>query len=335
MDTRSRGDGSQDQVNAWPSTQNTTGWANSLAPNIKVPAANIKVKMDYIGGGFGSKFSADAWGLVAANLSKKAGGAPVKLYLERAPEQMIGGNRPSAFAKIKIGGKKDGTITAWQSASWGTGGFGAVNGPAQPYVYVNIPNIRRVHTNVGINAGPQRAWRAPGNQQASFLTCAAFEDFAAKIGMDPLEVFKKNAPYTVPARTDTVPFPVGQSRPVGGVEEVVEAARHEHRGADQAGLGHRRRHVERRRPCQPVPDGHQSGRFGLGRDQHAGYRNRHAHRHHPGGCGDVWVSQMNQVKLTIGDNSLPPDNASGGSTTVGGVSSFQPQVLDERAGEAV
>ena len=45
-----------DQVNAWPSTQHVTGWAGTLAPNLKVPAANIKVKMDYIGGGFGSKF---------------------------------------------------------------------------------------------------------------------------------------------------------------------------------------------------------------------------------------------------------------------------------------
>src|SRR5215472_11280615 len=35
-----------DQVMAWPSTQFVTGWANTMAPNLKVPAANIKVKMD-------------------------------------------------------------------------------------------------------------------------------------------------------------------------------------------------------------------------------------------------------------------------------------------------
>jgi len=49
-----------DQVMAWPSTQFVTGWAGTLAPNLKVPAANIRVKMDYIGGGFGSKFSPGA-----------------------------------------------------------------------------------------------------------------------------------------------------------------------------------------------------------------------------------------------------------------------------------
>src|SRR5215831_17912968 len=127
-------DGSADQVNVWPSVQFVSGYAGSLAPNLKVPVANIKVAMDYIGGGFGSKFGPDAWALVGANLSKNAGGRPVKLFLDRASEQMIAGNRPSAYAKIKVGGSKDGTITAWQSDSWGTGGFTTVGGPPLPYV---------------------------------------------------------------------------------------------------------------------------------------------------------------------------------------------------------
>src|ERR1035441_5588573 len=73
-----------DQVMAWPSTQFVTGWAGVLAPNLKVPAANIKVKMDYIGGGFGSKFSPGAWAEIGALLSQKAGGNPVKIFLDRA-----------------------------------------------------------------------------------------------------------------------------------------------------------------------------------------------------------------------------------------------------------
>ena len=41
-----------------------------------------------------------------------------------------------------------------------------------------------------------QAWRAPNNQQASYLTCSAIEDFAAKAGVDPMVVFDKNAGYT-------------------------------------------------------------------------------------------------------------------------------------------
>ena len=131
-----------DQVAAWPSTQVVTGWAGTLAPNLKVPAANIKVKMDYIGGGFGSKFSPGAWAEVGARLSQKAGGRPVKMFLDRATELQIAGNRPSAFGKIKMGGKKDGTITAWQSDTWASGGFAGGGQPPLPYVYSNIPNTR-------------------------------------------------------------------------------------------------------------------------------------------------------------------------------------------------
>ncbi len=69
--------------------------------------------MQFIGGGFGSKFAADRWGVEAALLSKAAGGKPVKIYLDRATELKIAGNRPSAYAKIKVSASKDGDITSW------------------------------------------------------------------------------------------------------------------------------------------------------------------------------------------------------------------------------
>jgi xanthine dehydrogenase YagR molybdenum-binding subunit len=313
-------DGTADQINAWPSTQNTTGWAGSIAPNLKVPTNNVKVKMDYIGGGFGSKFSADAWGFMAAELSRKAGGAPVKLYLERAAEQMIAGNRPSAYAKIKLGGKKDGTVTAWQSESWGTGGFAVVPGPPQPYVYTNIPNQRKVHTGISVNAGQQRAWRAPGNQQASFLTCAALEDFAAKIGMDPLEVFKKNAQYSPPARVETYRYQLDKAAELAEWKKLwkprgTSSAGPIKRGlgigiAAWAGVGHDSQ-------CRTVinPDGSVSVEINT-QDIGTGTRTVIVQV-----VAESLGLQMNQIKLVIGDNSLPPDNASGGSTTVGGVCS--------------
>src|SRR6185295_2183100 len=184
-----------DHVNFWPSTQNVSGIGGDLSQNLKVPATNIHVTMQYVGGGFGSKFGADRWGVECAQLSKASGGRPVKLFLDRATELMIGGNRPSAYAKVKVAGNKDGTITAWQSESWATGGFGGGGSPPLPYVF-DVPNQRKNHTAVSINAGGQRAWRAPNHQQACYLTCTAIEDFAAQIKMDPLEVFDKNAGLT-------------------------------------------------------------------------------------------------------------------------------------------
>jgi xanthine dehydrogenase YagR molybdenum-binding subunit len=174
-----------DKIDYWPSTQNVSGVGPDLARSLNVPAANITVAMDHIGGGFGAKFPSDLWGAEGTQLSKEAGGMPVKLFLDRAQELINGGVRPSFFANIKIGGTKDGKITAWQSESWATGGFGGGGAGPLPYVF-RIPNMRAQHSAVSINAGSARAWRAPNHPQVSFLTCSAIEDFAAKIGMDPL-----------------------------------------------------------------------------------------------------------------------------------------------------
>lgn len=307
-----------DTVYAWPSTQDVTNWSQGLAPNIKVPATNIKVKMDYMGGGFGSKFSSDAWGEVAARLSQKAGGRPVKLYLERRAELQIAGNRPSAFAKIKIGGKKDGTITAWQSESWGTGGFAGGGMPPLPYVMVNLPNARLNHSNISVNAGPSRAWRAPNNQQASFLTCCAMEDFAAKAGVDPMEVFKKAADYASKARIDIYKYQLDKAaelsdwkrlwKPRGQSSGTVK------RGmglgwSQWAGMGHNSN-------CRTTinPDGSVLVEIGT-QDLGTGTRTVITQV-----AAESLGLPMGAVKLSIGDNALPRDSASGGSTTVGGVS---------------
>ena len=150
-----------------------------------------------MGGGFGSKFPPDPWGAESARLSKESGGRPVKFFLDRATELTIAGIRPSHFAKIKIGAKKDGTITSWMSDSWSSGGAGGGPATPLPYVFANIPNARINHASVSLNSGPQRAWRAPNHPQASFLTCSALTDLAAKLNMDPLAVFMKNANLTL------------------------------------------------------------------------------------------------------------------------------------------
>ncbi|HLH19508.1 MAG TPA: xanthine dehydrogenase family protein molybdopterin-binding subunit [Bryobacteraceae bacterium] len=312
-------DGSQDVVNVWPSVQFVSGYAGSLAPNIKVPAANIKVKMDYIGGGFGSKFGPDAWAVVGANLSKKAGGAPVKLFLDRATEQMIAGNRPSAYANIKVAGSKDGTISAYQVSSWGTGGLATVGGPPQPYIWDNIPNKRINHTSISVNAGTQRAWRAPNNQQAAYLTWAAVDDWAAKAGLDPLEVFLKNSQYAPEARVETYRYQLQKAAEIAEWKKLWKPRGQNGSGHIKRGLGIAMNawggggHAS---TCRAVinPDGSVSIEIGT-QDLGTGTRTIITQV-----AAETLGLPMSHIKLVIGSNDLPPDGASGGSTTVGGVS---------------
>jgi len=307
-----------EQLNVWPSTQNVSGYGGDLGTTVKFPADKVKVHMDNIGGGFGSKFSPDRWGVEGAKLSQMSGGKPVKWMLERNTELQIAGNRPSGFAKIKVAAKKDGALVAWQSESWATGGIGGGGSPPIPYVFTEIPNKRMNHSAVSTNTGGVRAWRAPNHPQASFLTCSALEDLAAKLNMDPIELFKKNLDLT--ARKDTY------IRQLDKAAELIEWKKYwKPRGQNGAGPvkeglgiaintwgggGHASR-------CQTTinPDGTVLVELGS-QDLGTGTRTIITQV-----AAETFGLPMSAITLHIGDNSLPASGASGGSTTVGGVSS--------------
>ena len=102
-----------DKIVAWASTQNVARRRGRPGrSSFKVPPANVTVYTDYMGGGFGSKFGADIWGETAAQLSKMAGGRPVKMFLDRVQEHLAAGNRPSG-----CGPHQDGRPTATARSS--------------------------------------------------------------------------------------------------------------------------------------------------------------------------------------------------------------------------
>jgi len=306
-----------DKIDFWPSTQAVSTVGGDLAKLLELPATQVKVDCQYMGGGFGSKFPADRWGAEAARLSKESGGRPVKLFLDRATELTIAGVRPSHFAKIKVAGKKDGTMTGWQSESWASGGIGGGGMAPLPYVFTNIPNRRMNHTQVSINAGPARAWRAPNHPQASFLTCSAISDFAAEIGMDPYDVFLKNLDLTL--RADTY-----RKQLVKGAE-LIDWKKKFQLGSTKT--GNLRRGLG----------------IGIATWGGAGHASKCRLTIHPDGTVEVEIGSqdigtatrtcitqvaaetlglpMSAVKVKLGNNSYPPSGPSGGSTTIGGVSS--------------
>lgn len=181
-----------DKIRAYSSTQAIQATAGELAGRFEIPQSNVEVITEVMGGGFGSKFGADIWGITAAELSKKAG-RPVKMFLDRAQEHLGGGNRPSASATIKLGASKDGTIKVVTAETHGTGGISRGAQFPFPYIYA-VPNSRRVHSDVFLNGGNARAMRAPGHPQASIMMEAILDDLAAKIGVDPVALRKRNLP---------------------------------------------------------------------------------------------------------------------------------------------
>ncbi|MFL6261232.1 MAG: xanthine dehydrogenase family protein molybdopterin-binding subunit [Thermoanaerobaculia bacterium] len=304
-------------LTAWCSTQAVSGVASQLAEGLGIPAANVRVIADYVGGGFGSKFSADRWGIVCAQLAKLAG-APVKMMLDRHAELAVAGDRPSAFAEIEVGAKKDGTLTAWTSKSWGSGGPGSAGNPPLPYVF-QIPNRKQQHSAVPTHRASARAWRAPNHPQGCYLTMSALEDLAAALGMNPFDVVAQNLSIT------------------GRLEKTY---REEMEIADQL-MGFRQRwHPRGDATRGPL-------KRGLGMSIHTwggrGHRSNCEVTIHPDATAEAKISSqdigtgtrtviavvladslglpLDAVQVRIGDSRYPSSSASGGSTTVGGVSS--------------
>ena len=191
-----------DKLTAWVSTQAVHGTAQGFAQGLTgsdgnpLPLPNVRVITQYMGGGFGSKFGPDVQGLICARLAKLAG-APVKLMLDRKEEHLATGNRPSATAHIKAGVTAEGKLVAYDAQSWGTGGNSQTSNFPLPYIY-QFPNRRRTHKDVYINAGNQRAMRAPGHPQGCFLTEILMDELADQIKMDPVEFRIKNLPDHAP-----------------------------------------------------------------------------------------------------------------------------------------
>jgi xanthine dehydrogenase YagR molybdenum-binding subunit len=317
---------SHGSISEWPdndhlfvhiSTQNVSGIPAQMAEPLKMQASNVRVHQDHIGGGFGSKFSPDRWGIVTAELSKKAGGRPVRLMLERDSELEVAGARPSAYARVKVGAKKDGTVVAWQSQSWGTGGPGGGGMPPIPYVFT-IPNQRKEHTAVRNNIGPARAWRAPNHPQAAVITMCALDDLAAKLNMDPLEFFARNLAISGP-RADNYREEFGIAADLMGWKQKWHPRPAKASGVVQGvglslhtwgGRGHKS-------DCDLTiqPDGSVDIKMG---SQDLGTGTRTAILIV---AADTLGIPMDAINLQIGDTQYPPSGGSGGSTTIGGVSS--------------
>jgi len=180
-----------DGLTVYASTQGTGTVRDELAAVFGLPKANVRVITEYMGGGFGAKFGAGSHGVLATHLSKKAG-APVRLMLDRKEEHLSVGNRPNSLQRLKLGAKKDGTLTAIHLVSYGTAGIATGSGTSLPAERMYpCPNVKTEQYDVFTHAGPGAAMRAPGAPQGAFALEQLVDELAEKLSMDPLALREK------------------------------------------------------------------------------------------------------------------------------------------------
>jgi len=180
----------------WASTQATFGVQGELASPRGPVGADTRVHCEHVGGGFGSKFGAGREGVLGALLAKEAG-APVRMMLDRRGEQTAVGNRPDSKQQLTLGLDREGKILAYKVRNWGTPGTGTGGAGAHNDVIYSLGEIDKVEYGVRTNAGDARAHRAPGFPQGAYGLESILDEAAAAIGMDPIELRRRNDDHPV------------------------------------------------------------------------------------------------------------------------------------------
>jgi xanthine dehydrogenase YagR molybdenum-binding subunit len=181
-----------DSLTVYASTQGTASVRDELAEIFNLKKSQVRVITDFMGGGFGAKFGAGNYGVLATHLSKKAN-APVRLMLDRKDEHLSVGNRPDSFQRLRIGAKRDGQLVAIHLESYGTAGVGTGAGCAGPAQNMyECPNILTEEADVFTHSGPAAAFRAPGHPQGCFALEQAIDMLAERLQIDPLALRDKN-----------------------------------------------------------------------------------------------------------------------------------------------
>ena len=183
-------------ITVWSSSQGHFAVRDQTATILGLPVSQVTAIPMEIGGGFGGK-TLVYLEPVCAVLSRKSGGAPVKLTMNRT--EVFEGTGPTSgtHIKVKLGGTKDGKITAVSSTLvYEAGAFpgspmsAGIRCMLAPY---DIPNGYLEGYDVVVNKPKSAAYRAPGSPAAAFAMETTVDLLCEKLNMDPLEFRLINA----------------------------------------------------------------------------------------------------------------------------------------------
>ncbi|ESX14539.1 MULTISPECIES: xanthine dehydrogenase family protein molybdopterin-binding subunit [unclassified Mesorhizobium] len=179
----------------WVCTQGHFVYRQHCAQLLGLEASKLRVTSSEIGGGFGGK--THVWAEpVALALSRKAG-RPVKLVMTRDEVFRASGPTSATSIDVKIGARKDGTITAAEATlrytSGPYAGTWAEIGAMTAFACYKLDNVKTVGFEVLVNRPKTAAYRAPSAPMAAFAVESAVDELAKELGMDPVEFRIKNA----------------------------------------------------------------------------------------------------------------------------------------------
>jgi carbon-monoxide dehydrogenase large subunit len=222
------------RLTLWASTQNAQMTRGAVAGRLGLAPEEIRVVTPDVGGGFGAKIGIDREAIAVGWAARRTGRAV--RWVETRNENLVGMSHGRAQRQtITIGGTRDGRITAYRiDIVQDSGAYvrGSLFLPTMTVLMAggvyDIPRVEATFRTVVTNTTPIGAYRGAGRPEATSAIERAVDLFAAEIGMDPLEVRRRNfiAPDRFPHAT-----PTGATYDSGeyakALDAVLDAAGHQ------------------------------------------------------------------------------------------------------------
>ncbi|HEY9244687.1 MAG TPA: xanthine dehydrogenase family protein molybdopterin-binding subunit [Streptosporangiaceae bacterium] len=198
METRAAAAMWDGRLTAWIPNQGAQNTRRSLAALLGIDPDTVRIITPDVGGAFGAKFGADPEHAVVCWVARQLG-RPAR-WAESRSENLVGMTHGRAQQQtVTIGGRRDGTVTAYRLEVLQDAGayprFGAflpmMTRMMTPGPYA-IERAESVARSVVTTTTPVGAYRGAGRPEATAAIERAMDLFAAEIGMDPADVRRQN-----------------------------------------------------------------------------------------------------------------------------------------------
>jgi aerobic carbon-monoxide dehydrogenase large subunit len=210
----------------WTSTQQVQGVRDALAGVYE--GSNPRVITPDVGGGFGAKIGPYVEDLLLPALAKVAG-RPVRWHEHRSESMTNLGHGRAQVQDVTIGGSRDGDVQAYRLTIAADVGAYPNIGTILPAfmtrtmasaVY-DIPKMECSAKSVVTNTTAIVAYRGAGRPEATAAMERAMDMFALEIGMDPVDVRRKNL---VAKFDEAHTTPMGTAYDCGDYEGALDKA---------------------------------------------------------------------------------------------------------------
>jgi CO/xanthine dehydrogenase Mo-binding subunit len=212
------------RLTVWTASQSPYTQRNLFAEALGLAHHQVRVITPYVGGGFGGKAGV-TMEIIGAALATSVKGHPVKVHWTREQEFTNTYQRQGLVAHLKVGARRDGTITAlqhtlhWDAGAYVEYGANVVNAAGisatGPY---RIDNVQLDSLCVYTNLPPGGPYRGFGYSEFMFGLESHMTRLARKLGLDPVEFRRRNA------ITSGDELPYGAKMNPSGLLEAIDRA---------------------------------------------------------------------------------------------------------------